>query len=890
MTAAVTPPQAPVEAPPPPEQPAGPQFVGVEATNKLPPEQLTQAFTSGQLGFHADERVPVRLASGEIGTVAAAQASDVVNAGGEIIPHAVVEHARLAKEYGGAGGTFGAGIAGAFRSASLGVSDPIAIAAAEAVGGEQGAAKMRERLSAYKEIHPVASAVGEVAGIVAPAMLGDEAGLASVIGKPMALTTSLGEGAAKLIPEIGEGLLGRVATGALREGTSQAVQGAIFGLGQEVSESALGNEQLTGEKLLASLGHGAVLGGLLGGALGGAGEVASDVIELAKARASPYLSKAAGTQMWKALDASPNVMKEAEKRFEGGAAGVGRTLLDLDVLPKDAGLAGAALTPAELLPRVTAKLDEVGGQIGKIIDESGGTVAMKTLDEQIEQVIGPLRGKAGFKPIVKAVEDYRNDLFEKLGAVTDEGKVAAGIAKPMLEIPPHLEAARPQIEKLAEAAARGEAEAMQTLDGMGVKRAVQSSVPETDILNREVPVSALFAQKRALGDLVYKEVKALDPSMRVEQLRAIYGKLSDLELDAVEQAAKEMSGPGKAELLAARKNYQALSLAKKGLDGSVAKAAQNSTLGMPEYMAGVMPGMTALLSGHPAGAVIGAASAVATRFARARGNAFLAATVDRLSALKTLANRSADLDKDIGSGVKAFVDRAKGGAGKDLGAIGSKERPTGETAREEFMRWASQVEAGANVDHAEAISTLAPHAPLVSASFKNAATRATLWLASQVPPNPPIGSRTPSDQAIQAFNMKARAVSNPVGTILGGMARGNLSPIETSAIRDCGAYPALMADIQQKIATEVKRTLDRGTNLPYPVRRDLALLFNVPDWSMSPEGVRTLQANTLPPPGGAGGGKGKPGGGPAPKRPVPYHAGQDQSSSERLQVGQIRES
>lgn len=1032
-------PAVPPPGGPPPSGGVAPEpLIGTDATNELAPESLTAAYRSGALQFRADDRVPVRLASGKIGTVAAHEASDVVNGGGEIIPHAVVEHARLSKEYGGAGGTFGAGIAGAARGASLGVSDPIAIAAARLGGGDEGAAKMRERLNAYRELSPVASAVGEVAGMVAPALLtggvsaeaegvgalARGAGIAAAI--PLEATSAIGRlgerGVAAILPDLGESLLGRATGKVLTKGAGAALEGAIFGAGQEISESSLGNENLTAEKLLASMGHGAVVAGLIGGGLGGAGEVASNALSGVRAKASPFLAHQAAEQMTKALNGDKKFSEEVERRFEGGAAGLGRTLLNLDVLPtKEAGLMGSGLAPQEILARVEPKLDEEGRRIGEMVDNSGGGVKLSVLRAQVENILTPLRSKAGFGPIVRAVEAYRDDLFEKLGATAEESRVASGKGAPNLIIPPHLSAQRPQIEELARAAAGGDAEAMKALDGLGVRRktfridvaANETAAPratkaiaiegrhepfvfdpnagledfgeggwridkhgnpvlhpgETEspikidmtrpghigdgpiidpkmtegadlgpgnvgirkaydvgmkpgaladespaarkpfkigldvdatkasdkraLDNLEVPVSALFAQKKALAELVYKEAKALDPTQRVEQLRAIYGKLSDLELDAVDRAAAATEGPGRAELLAARKNYQALSLAKKALDKTTWAYKTNRNAGFGEYAAAGM----AAASGHILAAPV---VAIAHKVARARGNAFLAATYDRLSALQTLAKRSAGVDRDIDAGVKAFMGRAKGGEVKRdaiaKGWPGGKvpswaSIPGGESAREEFERRVTDLDGAQGEDHGAPVAALSAHAPAVAARFRDAAAMATQWLALQVPKAPPIGSQTPSAQEMHRFLLQARAVDNPAGTIASGLARGNLSPVETSAIRDCGAYPSLLAEIQQRIHIEAVKAAksDAGGKLPYPVRRDMALLFDTPEWSMSAEGVKTLQDNTKPPAGGAGDGGGGSQGGPAPKRPMPSNSEQLMSGSERLAGGQIRE-
>jgi len=654
-----------MQAPTPPQP-----MIGVEATNKIPAEHLTDAYKAGLLAFREDERVPIRKVTGEIGTVSARGAAKIVDEGGEIIPHAVVEHARLSREYGGVGSTVVAGLTGAARGATLGLSDPLAVQGAKLVGGEPAAAAMRERLNAYKELSPVASTVGEIAGIALPSLLSGGTGAvaaglhaAALPVEGVAALGRLGEGAvARLLPDAIEGLGARAGAKFLEKGAGAALEGAIFGGGNELSEDALGNTDVTAEKMLASMGHGAVVGALAGGALGAGGEVASDAL----GKLSPYLGKQAGVQAWKALDPIKKFTKEAEARFEGGSAGVGRTLLDLDVIPKDVGLAGAAMTPQELLPRVEEKLTTEGQKINDLISKTPAKVKLSDLNAQIEEVIAPLRKKAGFENVVKSVENYRDSLFEKLGGAAEQGEVAAGATKPSLVIPPHLEKARPQIEQLAVAAAKGEKGALETLTGMGVKMAPVAERPVVDVLSKEVPVAALFAQKRALGELVYKEAKALDPGGHVAELRKIYGKLSDTELSAIDDAAKLTSGPGKAELLAARKNYQALSIAKNALDDTSARMQTNRNLGLSEYLTAGM----AAASGHLLAAPV---AAVAHKIARARGNAFLAATFDRLSAFQTISRRSAAIDGDINKGVKAFIGRAKGEVPKDLGEVGAKE-------------------------------------------------------------------------------------------------------------------------------------------------------------------------------------------------------------------------
>jgi hypothetical protein len=96
-----------------------------------------------------------------------------------------------------------------------------------------------------REEHPVASTVGELGGMVLSPI--NKAG--ALVRAPLGATTTLG----RIGANVAEG----------------ATSGLLFGAGKTVSDAALGDVDLTAEKLLAGAGLGALLGGV-GGGLGGA--------------------------------------------------------------------------------------------------------------------------------------------------------------------------------------------------------------------------------------------------------------------------------------------------------------------------------------------------------------------------------------------------------------------------------------------------------------------------------------------------------------------------------------------------------------------------------------------------------------------------------------------
>lgn len=148
-------------------------------------------------------------------------------------------------------------LAGAARGLSLGLSDEAAVK----IGGETA----RKRLLDYQAYAPAASVVGELGGIVGGALLGDEAALGSI---PNAVGR-LGGAAERFVARgLGEGALGHGA-GVLARG---AAEGAVFGTGNAISESALHNTDLSGEAIIGGAAHGALGGMVASGLLHGAGK------------------------------------------------------------------------------------------------------------------------------------------------------------------------------------------------------------------------------------------------------------------------------------------------------------------------------------------------------------------------------------------------------------------------------------------------------------------------------------------------------------------------------------------------------------------------------------------------------------------------------------------
>lgn len=228
----------------------------------IPDDKMQSAFQSGKFGLAKGQDLPVTSVGSDItGYVSAQDAQQSLATGQNVATRADIESEELAARYGGAAGVAGAGAAGFVRgfgeSVALptdlfvpGIGDMLGSAEVrqDAFGGTRtvtGGEAIKERLRAYQELHPGASGIGDIAGLIAGAVATEGVGIAA-----------LGGAVARVA---GKGFAGAIAR--------NTVEGALLGGVSSINETALGDEDYTAEKVLAGIGHGALIGGALGGAL-----------------------------------------------------------------------------------------------------------------------------------------------------------------------------------------------------------------------------------------------------------------------------------------------------------------------------------------------------------------------------------------------------------------------------------------------------------------------------------------------------------------------------------------------------------------------------------------------------------------------------------------------
>lgn len=153
------------------------------------------------------------------------------------------------QDFGGIGGGLKAAGYGALRGATLGISDPLLEAAGVSASHLRG----------LQEQHPIVSTGSELAGAVLPSLMLPESLAART---PAGAVSSIGRDIIEHASREGAGLLERAAI----HSTAAAAEGAFYGGGQYLSDLALGNQQLSAEGFIGSVGKGALFSAPIGGA------------------------------------------------------------------------------------------------------------------------------------------------------------------------------------------------------------------------------------------------------------------------------------------------------------------------------------------------------------------------------------------------------------------------------------------------------------------------------------------------------------------------------------------------------------------------------------------------------------------------------------------------
>lgn len=802
------------------------------------------------------------------------------------------------------------------------------------VGGDEAAKAYAQTAADAREAHELAGGLGVGAGLIGGAVAGGpKAGLG--IGKyalPGAALGVVGEGVERLAGRALSGLAARGVAGdalatAGKWAARGASEGAIYNAASYTGDAVFHDHEIAGEKLWAATTGGALGGALVGGGLGGAGALAKSGVRslvgagasavervlskgetlgakaeaaaseakqlgreaVAEAKAVPSqltdrargeigetltklqtgadrlakdagidlaqegqsLSKALGDvtadkvrgaaydQAWAAIGKgfgmqSTGYAAKAAKFLPNGTRDVGEVLLRKGIINVEGGAIAAMRegTPAALLPKIESALGAEGSRVGAITDASGAVVPMKKIADAIDEILLPIEKKAGWESIAQGVRDYGDSLKKQLGFRAMPADIGT--------YPP----------------------------------AVQRAIAEK-LLDGGVPVQKLLEQRKALDDLIWREGMPLNPSPRVEELRAVRTRLEGVVTDALDEASGRVPGALRDEYKAAKRDYMALSIAKRAAEDSATRMAKNRAISPTDYLAMI----GGLASGH---LITGPVFALGHKVIRERGNAAAAVLLSRAADTGIVTRAMRQIDDAIERGAKGLLSPAKG---KGVAEAAPTESLIVRAQRAMQRVAAVQADPAVLADRvARQTEALGGTAPNVANQYSMQVARAASFLTTKMPVVP---DRDPFDPhpAPRITHAQASEFLRYVDYVdrpqkfFDDMQRGKVTHEGAEVAR--ALMPRAFSQLQARTAELVADELARGVRIPFAERQRIGTMLGIAvDPSQRPDHMQMLQANVQPPPPDPklGGNSGPAA--PAPKRPLSFKT--QQSALDRL--------
>lgn len=764
----------------------------------IPDEDAPAAVLSGRYGLDASRNVVLFDPDGRAFEMPVSSAPQAFEMGYKFAPQTALRARENEEKYGALGSKLLSGGAGLLRGLTLGLSDR----ALRNVGVEA------KTLRDLEEGAPITSGVGEVAGAVLPmafsggtsaAAQGAKASLPSIVG---GLGSSAGRAAVKAAGlEGAKSIAGRAGAKALELGAAGAVEGALFGAGQAVTEDALGRADLNAESLIAHAGLGAALGLGSGALLGGGGSLATSGArkavgavksKIGASNAQEILEDFAGER---ALKAALGQQKKAFTQLEDK----GLTDRAKQYLLKEIGIDKFDNTES-LAQKLASRRDALGSQIDDLVTklDAGGASPKLTgeaiadrIEKEIVPKIDPVAQKSTRDAMQAAADGYR---------------------------------AAPGSLKFSEAAQmRRAAQANANYDAAMPRPTQQAWADVAKVWNNSIDEAAEPALKKlgAAGD-AYKKAR--------EEF-SLAQRLTDYAEDRAHgNAANRFVSPS---------DY--------GVGGVVGLAAGDPVTGLASAAAhkvirerGNAFAANAAYRLSKLAAVKKASDAVASRVDKAVARFVSGArTVAAPATVQTLFNTSFSPSNVV-----------------PMRKVASRKDAAKERARElaEFVS-----DPGAVTDRiAMAMSGLEESAPGISGQAAITASKALQFLHARAPKNPMSVHTTqpllddwqPNDAEVSKFERYVRAAFDPM-TVLEDLESGTLTKEGVETMREL--YPQLHAMTLEKLSEKLSQKKDR---LPYEDRVNLSLLLGVPvDDTMRPDFISRTQQMWAEKPteGGSGG-------------------------------------
>lgn len=750
---------------------------------EVPDEEVLAHFQSGKYAFQEGQKLDVVNKYGDTGTIDAREAEKALKKGFTFQTPEEIREKQLAKEYGGVGGTVAAGALGLGRGLTMGLQDPLAIAAAKAIGGQESAESTRKYLREQEEAHPWVSTGTELGGMVLPLLAtgggaggveaaglaarggieaAEGAGLVSRIGRGLVTGTEILGAPSRAVAEAGTlaekmvgavvgdnsaSTVGRLAQKTLSRGASDAVQTALMNVAHEADEATLGDHKLAGDKLWSAVGHGLLFGGGFGLATGAGGVLAKAATTSALEHISPLLKKTAEEQAVRSLSyggLAPKAFMKNMERLPGGITGVGRELLDSGVIQ-------AGDTFEHIAPRVGAAREEAGATLSGTLKTMVGKGA-KT--EALPEIISTIRSDA--QRVLGKLEDLNTAGYGKVDAAI------GSMEKYFKDTPLTLETLRDFRSEL--------------------DKQINFTRLENPLATQSPALEGLRSVRRSIEGSIESSVEAEGKRLGLDKgLLDIY----------------------KAQKL----KYARLATAADMVEDSISRANKNAMLGLGEkaMLAAELGG--GLAAGHPiAGLVAGVGSAVAGKVIRERGNATAAVLLDKVGDLASVRTSIKAVDRRIAEGIERYFDGKPG--------VVKAPRLTRAQAAKEYEEAVRVTRSASDPKQVAAyteshLGSLMRVAPRIASAFQQTASTAALYALSQLPKErKPISfqpqlqkkASLPPTAAEQDKFLRVYRVLNDPASVVDDLANGTLSydAVQTLKVVNRPLYDEIGKKLQER--------------------------------------------------------------------------------------------
>lgn len=660
-----------------------------------------------------------------------------------------------------------------------------------------------EEMRAREEANPIASTAGTVAGVAAPFVV--SGGLSALTAPRLIAEAGSGvsEGLAALA---GKEAASKIAAKAAISGAGLLTEGAFYGLGHVVHESALGDPNLTAQSAMAQIGWSALLGGALGagGGVAGAlakkafGTVADDSGALGQ-KVRDWLTEFESNSIIKQAGGSDKTtFKKFFKTFgEDNARSAAREAADL-------GLVTRFSLPGQVLENSERKLAEVGPRIGQILNDADAQAtaanlpsAARFFDDAREELLPPLQRNPFNKAAARQMEDVLDDYESRVIMSPVEGKSVSVWHDIRRELDD-------QIRGLREGWGMDPSRNVQIDAANDLRRMVSDHLSESvdSVLGKQEEWKALNRQYNVAS--AFKTIAKNGVEKQGNNLLSLTGVMSGL--------AGATHGPVVGALGAA-----AATAARHFGSGVLGFAARDLRGALESDAAEALADKTgvAIAAERQAGSDMAAQSATTAP--------------ESVAVLSSLEQANQNVARKIDKAASILVRGKEAAKGETADAIGNLFKHSPEDAKEEFQDHAQQLRMMTDPQQQQGwlssmTNELEPHAPQTAQAMQVGAARAAAFLASKLPQPPPGGPLshewTPSLAEISRFNRYRQAVQDPIG-VLQQAAHGLVTPEAIEAVST--VYPQLYLGMQQAILSRL--TGRHASPIPYQSRLAMSLFM-----------------------------------------------------------------